>query len=94
MGLLFRWRPRIAPGVRVNVTKRGPRSLSVGGRGATLNAGGRRGGRATFGLPGTGLSYQTRLSGGRRGASAEARGGRLAGWLFVAALAALVYMIW
>lgn len=51
----FRRSLRIAPGVRLNVSKTGS-SVSFGGRGATLNVS-RRGTRTTIGLPGSGLSY-------------------------------------
>lgn len=56
MGLRFRKGIRIAPGLRLNITKTGISSLSVGGKGLTYNIG-RKGTRATGGLPGTGLSY-------------------------------------
>jgi len=46
---------KIAPGVRLNMSKSGP-SLSVGDRGATANFS-KRGTRTTVGIPGTGLSY-------------------------------------
>jgi hypothetical protein len=55
MGLRFRKRKRIAPGVTLNVGKRGG-SLSLGRRWASVNVG-RRGTQATLSLLGTGLSY-------------------------------------
>ncbi len=55
MVLRFRRSIKIAPGVRLNVSKSGP-SLSVGGHGATANFS-KRGTRTTVGVPGTGLSY-------------------------------------
>jgi hypothetical protein len=55
----FRKTVKIAPGVRINFSKGSP-SLSFGGRGLTENFG-RRGIRQTVGLPGTGLSYSTRI---------------------------------
>jgi hypothetical protein len=55
MVLRFRRSVKIAPGVRLNMSKSGP-SLSVGGRGATANFS-KRGTRTTIGIPGTGLSY-------------------------------------
>lgn len=58
MGFRFRRRVRLLPGVHLNVTGRGVRSVSVGRRGATVNLSG-RGARLTLGLPGTGLSYTT-----------------------------------
>ena len=59
MGWRFRRSFRIAPGIRLNMGKSGFTSLSVGGRGATLNLG-KRGVTSTVSLPGTGLSYQHR----------------------------------
>ena len=66
MGLRFQWRPRIAPGVRPNIGKRGLSSISVGRRGAWLDLN-RRGTRESIGAPGTGLRYETerRLYGAR-----------------------------
>lgn len=64
MGFRFRRSVRIMPGVRLNFSTRGV-STSLGGRGATLNLS-RRGTRATVGIPGTGLSYTTNLSGPSR----------------------------
>ncbi len=56
MGLRFRKSIGIIPGVRLNLSKSGLSSLSIGGKGLTYNIG-RKGTRATGGLPGTGLSY-------------------------------------
>ena len=55
MGFRFQRRLKIFPGVRVNLS-RSRVSTSMGGRGVWLTFG-RRGSRATVGLPGTGLSY-------------------------------------
>jgi hypothetical protein len=53
---LFRFRQsiRLAPGIRLNIGKRGL-STSLGGRGAHVTLG--RNIRATVSAPGTGLSY-------------------------------------
>jgi hypothetical protein len=56
MGFRFRKSIGLGKGVRVNLGKRGA-SLSMGGRGVTYNIG-RKGGHATFGIPGTGVSYR------------------------------------
>lgn len=56
MGFNFRKSLKITPGVRLNVTKKGISSVSVGPRGAKLNVG-KKGTKATVSLPGTGLSY-------------------------------------
>src|SRR5262249_38563277 len=66
MGFLpgFRFRKQIGvlPGVKVNLSKSRV-STSLGGRGATVNVGadGRR--MVTLGIPGTGMSYRTPLTG-------------------------------
>jgi len=55
MGLRFRRRFSIAPGVAINLSRSGP-SLSLGPRGAHVTVGHGHV-RETVGLPGTGLSY-------------------------------------
>lgn len=62
MGLRFSKRISIMPGVRLNWSLGGP-SLSVGPRGASVTMG-KRGVYGNVGIPGSGLSYRTRLSGG------------------------------
>ena len=63
MGFRYRKSFRIVPGIRINLSKRGFSSVSIGGRGATVNFG-RTGIRQTIGVPGTGVSYswQSRYS--------------------------------
>jgi len=63
MGFRFFRRIRIAPGLTLNLTKRGA-SLSLGPRGAKYTVG-TRGGRATVGIPGTGIFYTQSLSSGK-----------------------------
>jgi hypothetical protein len=63
MGFRFRKSVKLFPGVRLNISK-GGLSTSIGGRGATFNLS-KRGVRGTAGIPGSGLSYSTMLSGGR-----------------------------
>jgi len=70
MGFRFWRRIRIAPGLTVNLSKRGA-SLSIGPPGLKFTVGGKRK-RATVGLPGTGLFYTTTF-GGPRGARRGAR---------------------
>ena len=62
MTFRFRRSLRLGP-LRLNFAKSGLSSVSLGGRGASLNVPiGRAGGtRATAGLPGTGLSYSSEL---------------------------------
>ena len=59
MGVNYRRRKKIAPGVHLNTGKTGA-SLTFGRRGASVNVG-KRGAYANIGLPGTGLSYRTRV---------------------------------
>lgn len=60
MGLRFKKRIKIAPGVAINLSKSGV-SASLGGKGLTYNTRG----RVTAGLPGTGVSYSANLNSGR-----------------------------
>ena len=59
MGFRFRKRLKLFPGLWIDLSKKGG-SLSVGGRGATVNIS-KRGVTGTAGLPGSGISYRTRL---------------------------------
>ncbi|WP_439861790.1 DUF4236 domain-containing protein [Pseudomonas sp. MBLB4136] len=59
MAFRFQRRIKIAPGLRLNISKGGV-SVSAGPRGASVTAG-KRGLFASVGLPGTGLSYRQRL---------------------------------
>lgn len=67
MGFRFHKSIRIAPGLRLNLSKSGL-SASLGRPGATVNIG-RRGVQGSAGIPGTGLSYRSRIAGGRTGVS-------------------------
>ncbi len=58
MGFNFRKSLKIAPGVRLNITKKGVSSISLGGKGARVNLG-KKGTRTTVGMPRTGLSYSS-----------------------------------
>ena len=56
----FSKRIKILPGVSINLSKSGV-SASVGPRGAKINIG-KRGVRANVGIPGTGMSYSTKVA--------------------------------
>jgi hypothetical protein len=60
MGWRFHKSFKILPGIRLNVGKKGISSVSIGPRGAKLNLG-QNGAKLTTGIPGTGISYTTRL---------------------------------
>lgn len=86
MGLRFRKSIKIAPGVRMNLSKKGV-GMSVGGKGArySISATGRR--TASVSIPGTGISYSRSMSGKKSGkaASTPVTVGRhgLLWWLFI-----------
>jgi hypothetical protein len=61
MGFRFRKSIKLFPGFRINLSKKGVSSVSIGQRGATLNVG-EHGTRATVGIPGTGISYSEQVS--------------------------------
>lgn len=65
MGLRFRKSVKIAPGVRLNFSKKST-SVSFGGKGAryTVSSTGRK--TASVGIPGTGLSYVETVSGKKK----------------------------
>jgi hypothetical protein len=92
MGWRFRRGVRVLPGVRLNISKRGLSSVSIGRRGLTLNVS-RRGMRETVGLPGTGLSYTTPTQHPSTSAETEHVIGWLAVILIVLIAAAVVAVI-
>ncbi|MCO2745546.1 DUF4236 domain-containing protein [Pseudomonas aeruginosa] len=57
MAIRFRKSIKVAPGVRLNISKSGV-STSVGGKGFTANVS-KRGVKTTASIPGTGLSAST-----------------------------------
>lgn len=56
MGFRFKKSFKIIPGVKLNVSKKGLSSISLGGKGVSMNFG-KKGRRTTVGIPGTGMSY-------------------------------------
>ena len=78
MGVRFRKRVKLAPGVYLNLGKTGV-SASVGPRGATLNVSGKRKPKVTAGIPGSGLS-----------ASSDVESGSVVGWLIVLLILAVL----
>lgn len=59
MALIFKKRVKLFKGVYLNLSKKGISSVSMGGKGLTINSSG----KLTTSLPGTGLSYSTKLNG-------------------------------
>src|SRR6266849_350746 len=97
MGFRFRRTLRLAPGIRVNLSKTGA-SLSLGRLGATLNFSG-WGTKATVGLPGSGLGYSTMLHPGPPTAlprDDEMRGLNSSGFIVVAIVVLIIvlFVLW
>lgn len=69
MGLYFRKRVKILPGVHLNISKTGT-SWTVGPRGASVNAG-KRGAYVNTGIPGTGIYSRTKISGNKSSYSSK-----------------------
>ncbi len=59
MGFRFKKSIKILPGVKLNLSKKGISSLSIGKKGATININD-KGVQASLGIPGTGMSYTTK----------------------------------
>ena len=73
MGIFkFRKSKKILPGVKLNIGKKGPSSLSLGGRGSTVNVS-NKGTKTTVGIPGTGLSYSTKSGGSAKRAKGSSK---------------------
>lgn len=64
MGFKFQKSIKILPGVKFNLGKRGG-SLSVGGKGASVNIKPDGTTRGTVGIPGSGLSYSEQITQGQ-----------------------------
>ena len=64
MGWRFRKSVKILPGIRLNFGKKGITSVTVGGKFAKTNIS-NQGTYNTYSIPGTGLSYRTKISGGQ-----------------------------
>ena len=85
MGFRFRKSLRLLPGLRLNLSKRGASSLSIGGKGLTVNLG-KKGSRTTVGIPGTGLSYSTYEKNAEIGQDMAQGRPRGKTWLLIAAI--------
>ncbi len=67
MGWGFKKSFKILPGVKINVGKKGISSATVGGKVARVNVG-KKGLSASASVPGTGVSYNHKLTGGKESA--------------------------
>ena len=62
MAFRFRKSFKIAPGIRINIGKKGFSSIGLGPRGASMSIG-NQGKHANIGMPGTGISFRHKLDG-------------------------------
>lgn len=65
MGWGFKKSFKILPGVKINVGKKGISSATVGGKLARVNVG-KKGVSASTSVPGTGVSYNQKLTGNHK----------------------------
>ena len=68
MGLRFRKSIKIAPGVKINLGKKSV-GMSIGGKYGGMSFNSKSGSRVRASIPGTGLSYSSKLGGGKKGAA-------------------------
>ena len=61
MSLRFKKSIKILPGIKLNISKNGINSVTIGKPGASVNLS-KKGKQATVGIPGTGLSYSKKFS--------------------------------
>ena len=61
MSFRFKKSIKILPSVKLNISKNGLNSVTIGKPGASLNLS-KKGKQATVGIPGTGLSYSKKFS--------------------------------
>lgn len=87
MGFGFRKSFKLAPGLKVNLSKRGA-GVSLGGKGLTHSIGA-SGRRTTVSASGTGLSYTTTHKGSRR--TEQRSGSGIFGTLVLLGLAAALF---
>jgi hypothetical protein len=92
MGLRFRRRVSLLPGLRLNLSKSGA-SISVGHKGAWVTVG-PRGRRMTVGLPGTGLYWTETAKRPPLAALVPRSQSVLAGWGWPLLCAAIVAIAW
>lgn len=95
MGLRFRKRIKILPGVYINLSKSGV-STSLGGKGLTVNLRGDKT-RTTVGIPSTGISYSSTSTTSDPHATEDQghlpTGGGIPLWLIFGAVLLLIYFM-
>ena len=93
MGIKFRKKIKIAPGVKLNVTAKGISSVSIGGKGVTLNTGSKKGTKLTTSLHGTGLSHTQNLSSKNSESGNSSSNISFGSWLIIGFIALIIYVV-
>ena len=97
MAIKFRKKIKIAPGIKINVTSKGVSSVSIGGKGATLNVGGKNGAKLTTSISGTGISHTQSLSSPNKIQASEANNSpkkpAINGYVIVALIAVVILAV-
>lgn len=93
MGFRIRKSIKIAPGLRINLSKSGV-SASVGKRGATVNIG-KNGVKSTIGIPGTGISHTVNHSKNNRRhtVQTEPQNGHVSGWVTLLSIGFVLWLV-
>ena len=73
MGVNFRKSKKVAPGTRINIGKKSA-GVSFGNRGGGVSFNSRTGARVRASIPGTGISFSSRLTGRKRRRQAKTAG--------------------
>ena len=82
-------RIKIAPGIRVNLNKKGITSISVGGKGITKNIS-KKGTRTTLSIPKTGISFSDYQPTRKKHNNFQFNKGK---WIFITAILIVLFFI-
>ena len=91
MGLRFRKRIKIFPGLWINLSKGGV-STSIGGKGLTVNLKNDKA-KTTIGIPGTGLSYSQTTTGTHDGLAPSRQTTSAWLWILFIVVIAVVFFV-
>jgi len=91
MGFKIRKSLKIAPGLRINLSKSGV-SASVGKPGATVNVG-KKGVKSTVGIPGTGISHTTNHSSKKQPEQDGQKQNKSTPWLAIAIIMLIIWLL-
>jgi drug/metabolite transporter (DMT)-like permease len=97
MATRFRKTVKIAPGVKMNIGKKSA-GMSIGGKHGGMSFNSRSGARVRGSIPGTGLSYSSKVGGGHKSTRRGAAGPKIPvtqrWWFLVIGLALIGYAVY